>query len=105
MEYLEDIKAKLQKLEEYEQKRKQHMETCKKYQRERIKTDEEFRKKQYELSREYQRRRYNEDPEFRNAKLLRMKARYEERKKEKKESLGGDNLEIQKNEKSENEQK
>ncbi len=84
MEYLEDIKAKLQKLEEYEQKRKQHMETCKNYQRNRIKTDEEFRKRQYELSREYQRRRYNEDPQFREAKLLRMKARYEERKKEKK---------------------
>lgn len=105
MEYLEDIKAKLQKLEKFEQKRKEHMESCKKYQRERIQNDEEFRKKQYELSREYQRRRYNEDPEFRNAKLLRMKARYEERKKEKKESLGGDNLEFQKIETPKNDQK
>jgi len=105
MEYLENIKAKLEKLEEFEKKRKNHMEACKKYQRERIQNDEEFRKKQYELSREYQRRRYNEDPEFRNAKLLKMKARYEERKKEKKESLGGENSEIQKIETPEKDQK
>lgn len=105
MEYLEDIKAKLQKLEEYEKKRKDHMEACKRYQKDRMKNDEEFRTKQYKLSRDYQRERYNADPEYRDAKLKKMRARYQERKKEKRESLGGDNLEIQKIETPKNDQK
>ena len=92
LEAIDEIKNKMQLLEKYEQKRKNHLEVCKKYQKERFATDEEYRKRLYEASREYQRRRYNEDPEFREAKL--RKAR--ERILKKRETLENEKINFQK---------
>jgi hypothetical protein len=101
MEHLEDIKAKLLKLEKLEQQRKDHIKKCMAYQKKRRESDEEFKNKLYEMSREYQKNRYNEDPEFREAKLKKMRERYHK----KKESLGDEKANFQKFETPEKDQK
>lgn len=101
MEYLEDIKTRLLKLERFEEQRKDHIKKCMVYQKKRRETDEEFKNKLYESSREYQKNRYNEDPEFREAKLKKMKERYQK----KKESLGDDKTNFQKIESPKKDQK
>ena len=101
MDVIDQIRTKLELLEKYEQKRKEHLEVCKKYQKNRFATDEEFRKKVYDASREYQRERYSKDPEFRAMKNLKAK----ERALKKKESLGDEKANFQKIENEEKIQK